>query len=74
MGEAMNKNLTLKMGNCPHRTYIPKLLELVRSGVVEPTQILTEVVAFRDAIEGYEAFDRRDKGWVKVALEPAEAA
>jgi threonine dehydrogenase-like Zn-dependent dehydrogenase len=71
VGEAMNKNLTLKMGNCPHRTLIPKLLELVRSGVVEPTQVLTEVAAFHDSIEAYEAFDRREKGWLKVALEPA---
>ncbi|HVG63842.1 MAG TPA: zinc-dependent alcohol dehydrogenase, partial [Hyalangium sp.] len=26
IGEAMNKNLTLKMGNCNHRKYIPMLL------------------------------------------------
>ena len=28
----MNKNLTLKMGNCNHRKYIPQLVELVRTG------------------------------------------
>jgi threonine dehydrogenase-like Zn-dependent dehydrogenase len=26
------------------------------------------------AIEAYEAFDRRDEGWLKVKLEPAGAA
>ena len=42
IGEAMNKNLTLKMGNCNHRKYIPQLLELVRTGAVDPTQVLTQ--------------------------------
>src|SRR4051794_35569108 len=32
IGEAMNKNLTVKMGNCNHRAYVPKLVELVRAG------------------------------------------
>ncbi len=27
IGEAMNKNLTLRMGNCHHRKYIPHLLD-----------------------------------------------
>src|SRR5690606_40002389 len=42
IGLAMNKNLTLKMGNCPHRRYIPKLIELVVSGAIDPAQILTQ--------------------------------
>lgn len=29
IGQAMNKNLTLHMGNCNHRRYIPRLLDLV---------------------------------------------
>src|SRR5690606_24807775 len=39
IGTAMNKNLTLKMGNCHHRKYIPKLLEMVRSGAINPTPL-----------------------------------
>src|SRR5947199_4124125 len=30
IGDAMEKNLTLTMGNCNHRRYIPHLIELVR--------------------------------------------
>ena len=36
IGTAMNKNLTIKMGNCNHRRYIPKLIDLVRTGVIDP--------------------------------------
>ncbi len=71
IGMAMNKNLTLKMGNCNHRKYIPKLVDLVQSGVVTPTQILTQVEPMTSVLEAYKAFDQRKPGWVKVELVPA---
>ncbi|MNL49351.1 hypothetical protein D3C87_1722780 [compost metagenome] len=70
IGEAMNKNLTLKMGNCPHRRYIPDLIELVRTKAVDPCQILSHEKPIADAIEAYKAFDRRLPAWIKVELEP----
>ncbi|MCY1081699.1 zinc-dependent alcohol dehydrogenase [Archangium lansingense] len=71
LGQAMNKNLTLNMGNCNHRKYIPHLLELVRTGAVEPTELLTHVQPLTSAIEAYRSFDARKPGWMKVELEPA---
>jgi threonine dehydrogenase-like Zn-dependent dehydrogenase len=71
IGMAMNKNLTVKMGNANHRRYLPHLIELVRSGVVVPSQVLTQVEPLTGAVEAYEQFDRRRPGWVKVALDPA---
>ncbi len=72
IGMAMNKNLTLRMGNCNHRKYIPKLLELVRTGVVDPTAILSHVEPMGSALDAYRNFDLRKPGWVKVELEPAQ--
>ncbi|QSQ23113.1 glutathione-dependent formaldehyde dehydrogenase [Pyxidicoccus parkwayensis] len=72
IGMAMNKNLTLKMGNCNHRKYIPRLLEFVRTGVVDPTAILSHVEPMGSAIDAYRNFDLRKPGWVKVELEPAQ--
>jgi threonine dehydrogenase-like Zn-dependent dehydrogenase len=71
IGKAMNKNLTLQMGNCHHRKYLPHLIELVVEGVVDPTDVLTQVQPLVSAIEAYETFDRREDGWTKVMLEPA---
>jgi threonine dehydrogenase-like Zn-dependent dehydrogenase len=73
IGAAMFKNLTIKMGNCHHRKYIPKLLELVRMGAIEPTKILTHTGPLTGAIEAYQNFDRREPGWIKVMLEPQPA-
>ncbi|HEY6968405.1 MAG TPA: zinc-dependent alcohol dehydrogenase [Candidatus Angelobacter sp.] len=70
IGDAMEKNLTVKMGNCNHRKYIPKLLELVRIGAIDPTEVLTQVEPISDVIEAYKQFDKRTPGWVKVMLEP----
>ncbi len=71
IGQAMNKNLTLKMGNCNHRKYIPRLVDLVASGVVDPAKVLTETEPMQDALSAYRAFDERQPGWLKVELEPA---
>jgi threonine dehydrogenase-like Zn-dependent dehydrogenase len=69
IGEVMNKNLTLRAGNCNHRRYIPELLELVRSGAVRPSAIITQREPLASAIEAFESFDRREPGWVKIKLD-----
>src|SRR3712207_6900250 len=50
------------------------LVELVRTGKVDPTKVLTKVEPMTDAIEAYKAFDKRKAGWVKVELKPAAKA
>lgn len=73
IGEAMNKNLTVKMGNCHHRKYIPHLLDLIASGVIDPLKILTKREPLSSVIQAYEAFDSREPGWLKVELKPVAA-
>ncbi len=68
IGQAMEKNLTIKMGNCNHRRYAPHLIELVRTGTIDPTRILTKVVEMEKVLDAYRHFDRRDSGWTKVEL------
>ena len=71
IGNAMGKNLTVKMGNCNHMRYIPMLAQLVKSGVVDPGKVLTQSEPLLDAVEAYKQFDLRKPGWIKVKLEPA---
>jgi threonine dehydrogenase-like Zn-dependent dehydrogenase len=74
IGQAMNKNLTVKMGNCNHRKYIPQLLQLVRTGAVQPSTLLTEREPLMSALDAYKAFDERRAGWIKVELVPQPEA
>lgn len=70
-GAAMNKNLTVKGGNCNHRRYVPRLLDLVRTGAVDPATVLTQDEPLTSLEEAYATFDRRESGWTKVVLDPA---
>jgi threonine dehydrogenase-like Zn-dependent dehydrogenase len=70
-GQAMNKNLTIHMGNCNHRRYLPKLLGMVASGGIDPTAFITRHEQPTAAVDAYEAFDRREEGWLKTVLDVA---
>jgi threonine dehydrogenase-like Zn-dependent dehydrogenase len=69
IGTAMNANLTLNMGNCNHRKYVPGLLSKIAGGHADPTTVLTEQESIPTAMAAYQAFDRRSPGWTKVTLE-----
>jgi threonine dehydrogenase-like Zn-dependent dehydrogenase len=69
IGEALRHNLTVKMGNCNHRRYVPGLLSKIATGGADPTTVLTQQESIPTALEAYEAFDRREPGWTKVVLE-----
>ena len=71
IGAAMNKNLTVRMGNCNHRAVTPPLIDLVASGLFDPTAFITQHAGIADALDAYRSFDRREEGWVKTVLDPA---
>jgi threonine dehydrogenase-like Zn-dependent dehydrogenase len=56
---AMEKNLTVMMGNCNHRRYLPHLIQRVQTGAMDPAEILTQVEPMTSVIEAYKAFDKR---------------
>ncbi|GAD35323.1 glutathione-dependent formaldehyde dehydrogenase [Microbacterium sp. AISO3] len=69
IGQAMNKNLTVRMGNCDHHSVTPPLIDMVAAGVFDPTALITAHETLAGVIDAYEAFDRREPGWIKVALD-----
>ena len=58
------------MGGCNHRKYVPMLINLVRSGVIDPTLVLTQQEPMSSVIDAYKVFDKRTPGWIKVELTP----
>jgi threonine dehydrogenase-like Zn-dependent dehydrogenase len=71
MGMAMNRNLTIKAGNCNHRRYLPQLVDWTRNGTIDPLRILTQRQPITSALEAYKTFAQHRPGWVKVELEPS---
>jgi len=70
IGKAFGKNLTIRMGDCPHRRYLPKLVRWVADGTIRPSKLLTQKTQMTDAISAYKSFDHHEKGWLKVELLP----
>ena len=70
-GKAFGKNVTIRMGDCPHRRYLPKLVRMVASGALRPSKILSKRLPFGDAVDAYKAFDKHEQGWLKVELVPS---
>jgi threonine dehydrogenase-like Zn-dependent dehydrogenase len=72
-GAAFNKSLTLRMGQTPVQRYFAPLLELVQSGRLDPSFIITHELPLADAADGYRIFANREDNCVKVVLK-TEAA
>lgn len=47
-------------------------LEDVPEPRIDPSRILTNIEPMSDAIEAFKAFDRHDKGRIKVVLRPQQ--
>jgi threonine dehydrogenase-like Zn-dependent dehydrogenase len=74
IGQAMMRNVTINMGNCNHRRYLPRLVDLVAAGTIDPATVLTRNAPLMSAIDAYRQFDRQADGWLKVSLTPDSRA
>jgi len=67
---AYDKNLTLRIGRCPARFYMPRLVDLVRSSRYDLTSIITHRFKLERGEEAYRWFDRKQDGCLKILLKP----
>jgi threonine dehydrogenase-like Zn-dependent dehydrogenase len=70
MGVAMNKNLTLRMGQCNVRRYMPHLLEHIQKGRIDAKGIITHRFPLEDAPHAYKIFSDKTDNCVKCVLLP----
>ena len=74
---ALQKSLSINMGNCPHQKYIPKLIALTLSRRIDPAAILGQIKPITDSTDGLNALDQQQCGWIKIELlhqsNPSEA-
>ncbi|MBC7808785.1 MAG: glutathione-dependent formaldehyde dehydrogenase [Akkermansiaceae bacterium] len=73
MGAAHAKGLTFKMGQTHTHRYIPKLMEHVQKGEIDPTFLITHRLPLEQAPEAYKIFKEKSDGCVKVVLKPHTA-
>ncbi len=70
LGDFFARNITLKMGQCPAHSYIHPILELIKAGKIDPTDIITHKLPLDKGEYAYEIFDAKKDGCIKVILKP----
>jgi threonine dehydrogenase-like Zn-dependent dehydrogenase len=74
VGAAMNKGLTLRMGQCNVKRYMPHLLEHIRAGRIDAKGIITHRFPLEAAPDAYRIFERKEDDCIKCVLVPPRAA
>lgn len=70
LGSFMNKALTFKTGQTHVQRYMRPLLERIQKGEIDPSFVITHRLALDDTPKGYQMFNDKEDGCVKVVLKP----
>ena len=70
LGAAMNKGLTLKMGQTHMQRYLKPLLKKIEEGAIDPSFVITHRIKLEDAPEAYDTFRDKEDGCIKVVIQP----
>lgn len=70
MGSAINRGLTFRMAQTPVQHYLPKLLQLIEDGKIDPSFVITHVAPLEKGPDLYETFRDKKEGCIKVVLKP----
>jgi threonine dehydrogenase-like Zn-dependent dehydrogenase len=70
LGAAMNKGLTMKMGQTHMKRYTQPLLDKIEAGEIDPSLIITHNRPLEEGPELYKTFRDKKDGCIKVVLKP----
>lgn len=66
----MNKALTMRTGQTHVHRFVPRLLEHIVKGEIDPTVIISHRLSLEDAPHGYHIFKHKEDHCVKCVLDP----
>lgn len=62
-GNFFNRELQIRMGQCPVKKYNEDLLHLIETGRIDPTQLISHRIKLEEAPKGYDMFDKKGGEW-----------
>jgi len=74
IGTAMNKGLTMRMGQCNVKRYMPALLEHIRAGRIDAKAVISHRFPLEGAPDAYRAFEKKTDDCRKCVLIPGGAS
>ncbi len=72
-GTFFQKGQAMGTGQCPVKRYNEPLRDLIIAGRATPSRLVSHELPLAEAPGAYEKFDRREDGFTKVLLHPANA-
>lgn len=73
IGTAMNKGLTLRMNQASVKRNLPRCIEHIEAGHIDPKQLITHRIPLEDIGDGYHLFSSKLDGCVKPIVYPRGA-
>ncbi|MEY8345776.1 zinc-dependent alcohol dehydrogenase [Niallia circulans] len=70
LGDIMQRNVNIRSGQAPVIHYMPYMFELVSTGKIDPSDVVSHVLPLSEAKRGYEIFDTKMDNCIKVVLKP----
>ncbi|TDR93067.1 zinc-dependent alcohol dehydrogenase [Enterovirga rhinocerotis] len=70
MGSAVNRGLTFRMAQTPVQAYLPKLLERIERGEIDPSFVITHRATLEEGPDLYKTFRDKKDGCIKVVMSP----
>jgi S-(hydroxymethyl)glutathione dehydrogenase / alcohol dehydrogenase len=69
LGQLFQRELQIRMGQCPVKKYNEQLLHLIEVGRIDATKIISHPMKLDEASKGYEMFDKKEDV-TKVVFKP----
>ncbi|HAW27220.1 MAG TPA: glutathione-dependent formaldehyde dehydrogenase, partial [Planctomycetaceae bacterium] len=69
IGAAFGKGLQLRMGQTHVHRYLPRLLEFIREGELDPSFLITHRSSLEQAADMYRIFEQKQDECIKVVLQ-----
>ncbi|MBA4803126.1 MAG: glutathione-dependent formaldehyde dehydrogenase [Brevundimonas sp.] len=73
MGNVVNKGITIRANQAAVKRLLPRLVEHVREGRIDPKRIITHRLPLEEVAEGYHLFSSKLDGCIKPVLIPNAA-
>ncbi len=73
IGNAVNKGLTLRMNQTSVKRHLPRLIEHIQAGHIEPHRIITHRVPLEEVADAYHLFSSKLDHCIKTVLIPPGA-
>jgi len=73
IGNVVNKGITIRANQASVKRLLPRLIEHVKNGVLNPKELITHRIPLEEAAEGYHIFSSKLDNCIKTVLFPPSA-